>query len=73
MATSIPLEPLAEEALKQLQSRLESEEGQDVSGRKIVSALIYGATPAQTAGMINAFNRARARARTESETKEADA
>lgn len=60
MATSIPLDPLAEDALKRLQRRLESEEGHAASGRQIVSALIYGITPAQTAGMLIAFTRDRA-------------
>lgn len=58
MPTTIPLDPLAEEALKRLQSTLESEEGHSASQRQIVSALIYGATTAQTAGMLIAFTRA---------------
>lgn len=62
MPTSIPLDPLAEEALKRLKERLERDEGRSASGRQIVSALIYGATPAQTAGMLIAFTRARAAA-----------
>lgn len=62
MPTSIPLDPLAEDALKRLQSKLESEEGHSASGRQIVSALIYGATPAQTTGMLIAFTRDRAAA-----------
>jgi hypothetical protein len=63
MPTTIPLDPLAEAALKRLQSRLESEEGRTASGRQIVSALIYGATPAQAAGMLIAFTRASAAAK----------
>lgn len=62
MATSVPLDPLAEEALKQLQARLENEEGRSASARQIVSALIYGVTPAQAAGMLISFTRARAAA-----------
>lgn len=60
MPTSVPLDPLAEEALTRLKARLEKEEGRSASNREVVSALIYGATPAQTAGMIISFTRARA-------------
>jgi hypothetical protein len=37
---------------------MESEEGRDASERKIVSALVYGVTPAQASGMLIAFTRA---------------
>lgn len=57
MPTTVRLDPLAQEALKRLQSRLESEEGRQASERQIVSALICGATPPQTAGMLIAFTR----------------
>lgn len=61
MATTTRLDPLAEEALKALQSRIESEEGRKASREEIVSALVCGATPAQAAGMLIAFTRAAAK------------
>lgn len=60
MATATKLHPLAERALKDLQLRLESDEGRSASQREILSALAFGATPAQTAGMLIAFTRAAA-------------
>jgi hypothetical protein len=60
MATATKLAPLAEEALKTLQMRLEREEGQRASQKEILSALVFGATPSQTAGMLIAFTRAAA-------------
>jgi hypothetical protein len=70
MATSVRLDPLAHEALQALKERLESEEGRDASDRQIVSALVYGATPAQTAGMLIAFTRAAKRPRSAGEARE---
>jgi len=67
MPTTVRLSPIADEALKRLQSRLRSEEGHDASERKIVSALVYGATPAQAAGMLIAFNRAAAQEKPDTE------
>jgi len=58
MATATKLDPLAERALKDLQGRLAREEGHKASQREILSALVYGATPSQTAGMLIAFTRA---------------
>lgn len=58
MATTTRLDPLAEKALKTLKTRLESEEGRKATQEEIVSALVFGATPAQTAGMLIAFTRA---------------
>jgi hypothetical protein len=57
MPTTTRLDPLAEEALKTLQTRLESEEGHKASREEIVSALVFGATPPQAAGMLIAFTR----------------
>jgi hypothetical protein len=58
MATTTRLDPLAEDALKDLQARLEREEGHKASQVEIVSALVFGATPPQAAGMLIAFTRA---------------
>jgi hypothetical protein len=58
MPTSVILDPLAQEALKGLKRRLKAEEGHDASERRIVGALVYGATPTQAAGMLIAFTRA---------------
>jgi hypothetical protein len=58
MSTSVRLHPVAANALKELQERLEREEHVHASERRIVFALIYGATPPQTIGMLNAFTRA---------------
>jgi hypothetical protein len=66
MATATKLDPLAEKALKRLQTQLESEEGRSASQKEILSALVFGATPAQTSGMLIAFTRVAARARVES-------
>jgi hypothetical protein len=55
MATSHPLHPIAEERLAKLAAALEREFGRTDSERKIVNALVYGATAAQTAGMLEAF------------------
>ena len=60
MPTSIPLDELSATALKRLKSRLQAEEGRYASERRIVRALIFGATPPQTLGMLNAFDRATA-------------
>jgi len=62
MPTTVRLHPLAHEALKDLKHRLGSEEGHDASDRQIISALVYGTTPAQLAGMLIAFTRAAKRA-----------
>lgn len=64
MATSIPLDPLARARLKTLKRRMEREMSRDASERTIVSAIVFGVTPAQTAGMLDEFVRARADART---------
>jgi hypothetical protein len=63
MATTTRLDPLAEDALKDLQVRLEREEGHKASQATIVSALVFGATPPQAAGMLIAFTRAAAEER----------
>jgi hypothetical protein len=63
MATTTRLDPLAEDALKDLQVRLEREEGHKASQVEIVSALVFGATPPQAAGMLIAFTRAAAEQR----------
>ncbi len=60
MATSIPLHPIAAQKLKQLKAQLQREEGRESSERTIANALVYGATVAQTKGMLNAFVRNRA-------------
>lgn len=59
MGTSIPLHPIAEEALTALASQLESEFGRTDSERKIVNALVYRATAAPTVGMLEAFAKER--------------
>lgn len=59
MATSHPLHPLAEKRIKALQRELEGGFGNTDSERKIVNALVYGATAAQTVGMLEAFAKAR--------------
>lgn len=63
MATSIPLDPLAQERLKTLKQRMEKEMSRDASERTIVSAIVFGVTPAQASGMLDEFVRARADAR----------
>jgi hypothetical protein len=63
MATTTRLDPLAEDALRTLQKGIESEEGRKASREEIVSALVFGATPAQAAGMLIAFTRAAAQAK----------
>jgi hypothetical protein len=68
MPTTTRLDPLAENALKTLQKRIESEEGRKASREEIVSALVYGATPSQAAGMLIAFTRAVAQGSAESES-----
>lgn len=57
MPPNVQLHPLADKALKRLKARLEAEEGRTASERQIVSALVYGITPAQAAGMLIAFTR----------------
>lgn len=57
MPTSVVLDALAHEALKDLKRRLRAEEGHAASDRIIVGALVCGTTPAQAAGMLIAFNR----------------
>jgi hypothetical protein len=57
--TSHPLHPVAVERLEALTAQLEAEMGQTPSDRKIVNALVYGATAAQTVGMLEAFAKAR--------------
>jgi len=61
MATTTRLHPLAERALKELKQRLEAEEGHKVTQEEIVSALVFGATPPQAAGMLIAFTRTAAK------------
>jgi hypothetical protein len=61
MATTTRLDPLAQKALKRLKKGLEAEEGRKASQEEIVSALVFGATPAQAAGMLIAFTRAAAK------------
>lgn len=63
MATSIRLDPLAQKAIRELKSALEQEEGHRASQEEIVSALVFGATPSQTAGMLIAFTKASAQRR----------
>lgn len=65
MASTTRIHPLAEKSLRVLQTRLKAEEGHSASQREIVSALVFGATPAQTAGMLIAFTRAAADASSE--------
>lgn len=67
MATGIILHPLAQEALRRLRSRMRSEESREASDRRIVSALVYGTTSAQAAGMLDEFVRAVSAAETEEE------
>lgn len=59
MATSHPLHPIAAARLTELATQLESEIGRTDSERKIVNALVYGATTAQTVGMLDAFAKLR--------------
>jgi hypothetical protein len=59
MPTSHPLHPIAEERLRHLTDELEAEFGRTDSPRKILNAVIHGATAAQTLGMLEAFARAR--------------
>lgn len=67
MATSIRLDPLAQQAIRELKSALEREEGHRASQEEIVSALVFGATPPQAAGMLIAFTRASAQRRASAE------
>ena len=55
MATGLVLHPLAQKALRDLQSRMKSEMHRDASDRRLVSALVYGITPAQAMGMLDEF------------------
>lgn len=61
MPTTTRLHPLAKQALKELKQRLESEEGRKATQEEIVSALVFGTSPAQAAGMLIAFTRVAAR------------
>jgi len=61
MPTTTRLHPLAERALKELKQCLEAEEGHKATQEEIVSALIFGTSPAQAAGMLIAFTRVAAR------------
>jgi hypothetical protein len=60
MATGIVLHPLARERLQELQTALQSEFGVDATHRDIVAAAVHGATPAQLAGMLIEFTKAKA-------------
>lgn len=71
MPTTTRLDPLAEKALKRLKSSLESEEGRKATQEEIVSALVWGASPSQAAGMLTAFTRAVAKAQVRGEAPEA--
>jgi hypothetical protein len=57
MATTVRIQPAAEEPLKRLKTALESEEGHKATQEEIVAALVWGTTAAQAAGMLLAFTR----------------
>jgi hypothetical protein len=59
MPTSHPLHPVAADRLSALQTELEREFSRDASERKILNAVVYGTTPAQLVGMLEAFTAAR--------------
>ena len=59
MATSHPLHPVAEKRLAELVDELELEMRRTASDRKVVNALVFGATAAQTVGMLEAFAKTR--------------
>lgn len=61
---------LAQEKLRELKSALKADFGLQASNEDIVSALIHGATAAQSAGMLLAYNMhtAREENRDDSET-----
>jgi hypothetical protein len=56
MASSTRLHPAAQARLKELQTALKSEFGVKASGDDITSALVFGASTPQLAGMLIAFN-----------------
>lgn len=50
------ISPLAQEKLRELKTALKANFGLQASNEDITSALIYGATVAQSAGMLLAYN-----------------
>lgn len=59
---NVRLHGLAHEALERLIDELDTEIGVTATRRDVVNALIYGATAAQTSGMLPVFKRAAAAA-----------
>jgi hypothetical protein len=55
MPTSYPLHPIAAARLEALADEAERKFGKTDSERKIVNALVYGATAAQLQGMLEEF------------------
>ncbi len=58
MATTVRLSQLAQNALMTLKHEVLQQEGHRASRDDLASALVWGATPAQAAGMLIAYNRA---------------
>jgi hypothetical protein len=59
MPKNHPLHPVAARKLAELLDALEKDFGRTPTERKVVNALVYGATPAQTVGMLEAFGQFR--------------
>lgn len=55
--TTVRIHPLVVDALRRLQTALETEEGLKASREDIIGALVHGATVPQAAGMLVAFTR----------------
>lgn len=57
MASSTRLHPAAQARLKELQAALKRDFGVKASGDDITSALVFGTSVPQLAGMLIAFNK----------------
>lgn len=60
MATGYVIHPLAQQRLEPLKAALQKDFGIEASHRDILAAAVHGATPAYLAGMLIAFNKAKA-------------
>ena len=60
MATGIVIHPLAQQRLEPLKTALQKDFGIEASHLDILSAAVHGATAAYLAGMLIAFNKAKA-------------